>query len=156
MTYAASAAILLRRRSGGNSVLPDDLVDAVVARLQSLLVASGPLTWFGTGDAEAGQALPYGDLVEPDEDDSDLNTSGDREADGQLEIHFYAADKKSAKRLGDLAEASLKDAPLLFSAGWLVYLRQSSRSAVLDPDPAPGGGDCWDETRLFHFIYSYT
>jgi hypothetical protein len=141
----------------GAGVLPSDLVDAVVARLQSLLVSSGQLTWFGTGrDPGASTApMPYGVMAEPDEDDDDLNTSGDRMAQGHLEIHFYAPTKKLARSLGDQAEASLKDAPLLFSAGWLVYLRQSGRMADLDPDRAPDGSSVWDEMRQFRFMYSY-
>jgi hypothetical protein len=135
----------------------DDLVDAVVALVRTAMVP-GVLTWFGTGTSPGfGTApLPYGVLHEPDEDDDDLNTSGDRTAEGHLEIHCYAPTKKAARKLGDAIEASLKDAPLEFTAGWLVYLRQSGRTAELDPDPAPGGGDCWDELRMFHFRYSYS
>lgn len=137
--------------------LYSDLVDAVVALVERSMVAPGSLTWFGTGTSPGfGTApLPYAVLHEPDEDDEDLNTSGDRMAEGHLEVHCYGPTKKAARALGDRVEALLKDSPLQFSAGWLVYLRQSGRSAVLDPDPAPGGGDCWDEVRLFHFRYSY-
>jgi hypothetical protein len=143
--------------AGRAGPIPDDLVDAIVARLNAQLVATGTLNWFGTGTSPGVQdaPLPYAQLGEPDEDDEDLNAQGDRTADGHFEVTCYAATKKEARRLGDLVAASLKDAPLAFSAGKLMYLRQSGRTAMEDPDPAAGGGACWDEVRQFRFIYSY-
>lgn len=147
----------LLRGGSGSSFVADDLVDAVVALVQLALVPA-QLTWFGTGEPEQ-PTLPYADLAEPDEDDTDLNTSGDRTAEGHLEITCYASSKKAARLMGDRVNAAIVAAvqagTVLFAAGTLVYLRQSSRTAMLDPDPAPGGGDCWDETRQFHFLYSY-
>lgn len=136
--------------------IPDDLVDAVVARVRARLidVDAPSLTWFGPGEAPDRQPLPYATISEPDEDDTYWNTQGDGLADGHLEISVFAGDKKSARWTGHLIKEALNDAPLLFSAGTLVYLRQSGRTAGLDPDPAPGGGDCWSEIRQFHFMYS--
>jgi Protein of unknown function (DUF3168) len=137
--------------------IPSDLVDAIVALVGAELVPVD-LNWFGTGMPEQ-PVLPYADLAEPDEDDSDLNTYGDRMAEGHLEITCYASTKKAARLLGDQVAAAIGAAvvagTVLFAAGTLVYLRQSGRAATPDPDPAPGGGDCWDETRQFHFLYSY-
>lgn len=141
--------------------IPDDLVDAVVARIRARLVLAGSLTWFGTGPAPSGAGsarpgpdLPYAQLGEPDEDDSWWTTSADQLATGHLAVSCYAATKKAARLAGDRVAAALNDAPLAFSAGVLVYLRQSARTATLDPDPAPGGGDCWVEARQFKFLYS--
>lgn len=140
--------------------LPDDLLDAVYARITANLVATGALTWFGTSAAQGkvqGRTLqlPYAKVGEPDEDDSYWTTDGDGLADGHLEIAAYAATKKAARVLGDSIAASLQDAPLAFKAGILIYLRQTSRAAELDPDPGPDGGDCWSETRQFRFMYSF-
>lgn len=147
--------LLLRRRPGGTPAdLPDDLVDAVVARALALLVGPGTLAWFGTGLAPPGVVLPYAELAEPEEDDSYWTTDGDGLAEGHLEIACFAATKKAARAIGDRVAGALEDAPLRFAAGILVYLRQSGRTAALDPDPAPGGGDCWAEIRQFKYIYS--
>jgi hypothetical protein len=134
---------------------PDDFTDAVILHLNSALVAPGLLTWAGLDLAEPGTGLPYAVVLEPDESDSALNTEGDQLADGHLAIACYAASKKEARLAGDRVSAALQDAALAFAAGDLVFLRQESRSAALDPDPAPGGGDCWQESRVFHFQYSY-
>ena len=132
---------------------PADLVQAVVAKINSTLVAAGTLTWFGSGeDIGASATLPYAVLAEPDEDDEYSSTSGDSIATGHLEIHCYAATKVASKALGVAVAKQLNDAPLVFSNGLLMYLRQSSRTNDIDPDPAPGGGDCWDETRIFMFM----
>jgi hypothetical protein len=139
----------------GDDPTPDDLVDAVVGRLRSTLVAAGALTWAGTGLAPPGQALPYLSVGEPDEADSALDTQGAQLADGHLALTAYAGTKKAARLAADRAFAALQDAPLEFLAGSLVLLRQVGRSAELDPDPAPGGGDCWQEARSFHYLYSY-
>jgi hypothetical protein len=139
----------------GPGPLPDDLVDAALARLESTLVAAGALTWAGTGLAPPGQALPYCSAGEPDEADEALDTQGDQLADGHLMLTCYAGSKKAARLAGDRVAAALQDAPLEFLAGSLVLLRQVGRSAMLDPDPAPGGGDCWQEVRTFHYMYSY-
>jgi hypothetical protein len=151
-----SAACLIRRRRP-TPPFPDDLVDAVVARVQLLMVQAGPLTWFGTGINPGADVdpLPYASLGEPDEDDSYWTTQGDGAADGHLVITCYAGTKKAARKLGDQMFAAMQDAPLQFAAGRLVYLRQVGRSAELDPDPAPGGGDCWAEIRQFRYMYSF-
>ena len=109
------------------------------------MVTPGTLTWFGTGVRPPEDSLPdlptlpYAVLAEPDEDDSYWSTDGDTLAEGHLQIDCYAGTKGQARSLGDALAAALNDAPLLFAAGVLVYLRQSSRSAALDPDPAPAG-----------------
>jgi hypothetical protein len=139
----------------GDDPTPDDLVDAVVGRLRSTLVAAGALTWAGTGLAPPGQDLPYCSVGEPDEDTTYLDTDGSAMADGHLVLTCYADGKKAARLAGDRAARSLQDCPLVFAAGSLVLLRQASRSAELDPDPAPGGGDCWQEARTFHYLYAY-
>lgn len=133
----------------------EDLTGAILDALRAALVGPGPLTWAGLDLAEPGQPLPYAVALEPDEADSNLNTGGDLLADGHVNINVYAATKRDAIALGRRVAAVLQDAPLRFAAGTLVYLRGASRSAALDPDPAPGGGDCWQESRVFHFMYSY-
>jgi hypothetical protein len=144
-------------QSVGLASIPGDFLDAVVARVQAQLVATAKLTWFGTCESPGfGQAaLPYGVLSEPDEDTTFWSTQGDGLAEGHIEIQCFAPTKKAARLLGDLCFSALHDAPLQFAAGLLIYLRQSGRTAFLDPDPAPGGGDCWVETRTFHFLYSF-
>ena len=130
------------------------LVDAVVARIESSLVAGGVLTWFGTG-FEVEPEMPFGRLEEPDESDTYWTTEGDGQGDGHLVIHCYAGTKGQAESLGLALFAQLQDAPLAFRSGILTYLRQSGRSCHQDPDPFPGGGDCWDETRQFHFMIAF-
>lgn len=136
--------------------LPDDLVDAITAQVRPAMVdPAGPLSAFLNQNAGPDQLLPFAVLLEPDEDDEYWSTEGDALADGHLQVTIYAGDKKSARLLGDRVSALIHDAPLEFQAGTLVYLRQSSRLAALDPDPGPGGGDCWQEVRIFEFKYSY-
>ena len=113
------------------------------------------LTWFGNGTPRT-PVLPYASLGEPDEDNENLNTAGDQTADGHLEITCYAATKKAARKLGDLVASALNDAPLAYTAGTHVYLRQSGRTAMPDAEPGPGGSPCWNEIRQFHFIYALT
>lgn len=155
---AVAGFLLTGGLADGSAALPSDLVDAVVARVQAQLVEAGTLTWFGTGVNPGFDTapLPYGQVGEPDEDNEDLNTQGDRTADGHLEITCFGPTKKEARALGDRVASALTTPPLAFTAGILVYFRQSGRTASLDPDPAPDGGDCWAEVRQFHFTYSYS
>jgi hypothetical protein len=135
---------------------PDDLVDAVEARILALLVPS-PLTWFGTGQAPPGQALPYAELGAFDELAEYQSEGEDGSAPyddrGELPIAVYAGTDSAAKSLGRLVQARLVDAPLAFLDGELLQLRRGRRSGPsLDPDPAPGGGDCWSVQLSFPTI----
>ena len=146
---------------GSEPEVPYDLVDAVVARLQAALVATGPLTWLGTGLAPPETDLPYAEIGEP-EDEAEYQSEGE---DGwapyddrtTIPISIFAPTAKGAKDLANLVEKSLNDAPLTFLAGELLYLRRAARAnPALDPDPAPDGGDCWSVPMTFMAITSKT
>jgi Protein of unknown function (DUF3168) len=180
MGFPAASCLIRRRHLHPTPPLPDDLVDAIEALLTSLMLApTGPLTWIGAGLAPPGQDLPYLSYGEPDEDDALWSTTGGRQCEGHLAITCYASAKKKARALGDSVSAILRAAalaqqgastddpellavmpslpsnPLLFAAGSLFLLQQPGRTLTLDPDPAPEGGNCWVETRQFHFMYSH-
>jgi hypothetical protein len=134
-----------------------DLVDALVSVVQLEMVATGSLTWFGAGKAPPRQALPYAEIEgfdeEPDWQSDNLDGTVPFDDYADIPINIYASTKFAAKQLGRQLARLLTDAPLLFIDGDLLLLRRGSKgTAELDPDPAPGGGDCWQLPILFHAI----
>lgn len=145
--------------SGGGPPLPDDLVDAIVALVQSTMVSTGQLTWFGSGEAPGWDeaTLPYARILEfaedaeyQSEDEAGSSPYDDR---ASIPIAVYASTAAAAKSLGKILSNALTDAPLAFDDGELLYLRRVSKSnPSIDPDDAPDGGDCWSVNLIFPAI----
>ena len=66
-----------------------------------------------------------------------------------LKITVHGGEQDQVVTIKDLIAAALKDAPLAFAGGQLLYLRRESRTPDLDPDPAPEGVDCFSDFALF-------
>jgi hypothetical protein len=149
-----------RRPLGGSAPSaprPIDLAAAVEGRLYVGPVRAGLATWAGVDLAPPGTALPYLS-IQPDDNESSRpsDTAGGFIARGLLGLASFGADRLAAYTLAELAEAALAEAPpLSFRAGRLMVLRRTGRTLGLDPDPAPDGGDCWMELRLYEYQYSY-
>lgn len=74
---------------------------------------------------------------------------------GSASASFYATSKSASKALGRQFKDAIKDAPLRFEEGRLMYLRASQiYGGLLDPSPGPGGGKVYRTLVLFDYVYS--
>jgi hypothetical protein len=144
---------------------PWDLIAACIAHLRSdpAIVAA-----FGDAKGVAGKDkfvsdvelpktdLPYAIFDEPDEsEDYETQDQTNRYSStirGVFHLTVLADEKLAARRLGDMAAASLNDAPLVFQDGVLMYLRRSERRFPIVAATGPGPNVTMFK-RVVEFMY---
>jgi hypothetical protein len=147
--------------AAGGEGIADHPPGPIVELVQGSLVVNGLLTWFGTG-MPMEPTLPYADLGEFEEEadyqSEDDDGSAPYEDRAEIPVSIYASSASECKTLGRQLASTLTDAALTFSDGELLYLRRAKKGSAptLDPDPAPGGGDCWSLLVTFKAITSKT
>lgn len=141
---------------------PVDLFEAVIARLRSDATCAGLLTGgiradeIPPGSISGNPFHPYAVLSE---------VGGSRQymaktdvatfiEDAVLQVAAYAIGRSLAYSCGSAIANALNDAPLAFSDGSLMYLRQTNRHASLDPSLTVGGSAVWQELREFRYVFS--
>jgi hypothetical protein len=148
------------RRRLAASVLPYDLVDAVVAWLRAELpggtLPGGVHSGFAGLTSDGSQRrMPYIEIYESNES-SGYQTNNISLETGTLWFNLYSISRLGGRKAADAIQKQLKDAPLAFEVGYLIYLRQSSRRFQKDPDPGVGGVTVYQETRSFSYVFSTT
>jgi hypothetical protein len=144
---------------------PWDLIAACIAHLRSdpAIVAA-----FGDAKGVAGKDkfvsdvelpktdLPYAIFDEPQEiEDYETQDQTNRYSStirGVFHLTVLADEKLAARRLGDMAAASLNDAPLVFQDGVLMYLRRSERRFPVVAATGPGPNVTMFK-RVVEFMY---
>ena len=156
LTRGLGSSPLLATRGYGIGAVATaaDVFEAAVA----YLLADGPtVSAFAGGisadEAAVGDALPYLVLSEPEGSDEYESASADGTPNGlerlQIQAAIYASGKAAARALRRQLRATLKDAPLVFAGGTLLYLRPSTHSGARDPDLGPDGETVWQEVQIF-------
>jgi|GEM_PF-3603081 len=84
------------------------------------------------------------------------NTAGEALHDGTFTVSVYTEDEALSGSLRTQIAAALKDAPLSFTDGVLIYLRgRNLGGGTKDPDPGPGGVDVWETVALYRYMIQY-
>ena len=136
ITRGLGGRIVIRGLGGSASATYPDLW----AALQAWITAQVPALTGGVWATRAGggQGFPYAEYDGSAGADETFNTSGEPLADGTFTVSVYAALKPDADALARAVRLAIKDAPLAFSDGQLIYLRgKNLAGAEADPDPGP-------------------
>lgn len=139
---------------------PQDLYEAVVARIKADAMCAGLLTGGINSNLAYQGSLTAGPIaVLTDQGTTAVNytaangnTPTSRTDDGILQVRCTATSRRTSKQCGDAVADALNDAPLTFAEGVLTYLRESGRRNDRDPDPGPNGEPVWNEYRDFRYV----
>lgn len=144
---------------------PVDLFEAVIARIKADATCAGLLTG-GVSSAEPATSQATGTPavdMKPFAIVTEVGSSRDYMAknfdasfieDGSLQVSVFARTRAFAVAGGNAVAAALNDAPLTFTGGVLMYLRQTNRYASRDTSLGVGGAAVWQEIREFRYLFS--
>lgn len=127
-------------------------VDANVAALTGELYSDRAPNTESDGSAKA---LPYAVYDQGVGGVVDYMTISPQVTSGTVSIAIYSTSKTEANSLARSLASTLKDAPLEFTDGTLMYFRaRTIYQGTLDPDPGPGGVDIYQSVVLFDYQYN--
>lgn len=159
-TMPASYFFLLSTPAVPPVPLPYDLVDALVAHTRANLPSSTlpggtHYDWAGPTADGTERPLPYVDVVRVSESRS-YQSDENYIATGMLQASVFGRTRLSAAMAADRMSATLKQSPLQFQTGRLMYFAESDLRGGKDPDPGTGGGVVYQEMRMFSYVYHST
>ena len=127
-------------------------VDTSVTALAGAIYADRSPNTEEDGDAKT---LPYAVYDQGVGGVIDYMTISPQITSGTASIAIYSTSKTEANSLARSLASTLKDAPLEFTDGTLMYFRaRTIYQGTLDPDPGPGGVDIYQSVVLFDYQYN--
>lgn len=117
----------------------------------------GSSNWLFQEEAPAGQTMPYVIVHSPDFDQEfeSIGSGGDVPwwSQGSFHVSIFATTRTQLQAIEAAWVASLNDAPLVYTSGYLLMLRHGFSQEMLDPDRGPGGVDVWQRVISMNLFF---